>query len=232
MQIYIYILSGQPKICVMAQRTRAAHHQERSRATASRLLEAAEAVLEKRGLEGASVPEIARRAQVSPASIYRRFVDKDGLLREVFERFFERSIQANELALQPSRWKSTSLEKSVCALIAGMVAAYSQRPGLLRAVITYSEQHPDPAFRRRALELRERSMAGIERIVLLHVKEIKHPQPKKAVRIALQLVSLALKERIRPAGTLAGKPLPAEELRVELARMFLGYLQNKTARVS
>lgn len=194
-------------------------------------MEAAEAVLEKRGLDGASVPHIARKAGVSPASIYRRFIDKDGLLREVFERFFERSIKANEAALQPSRWKATSLEKSICALVAGMVTAYSQRPGLLRAVISYSEQHPDPGFRRRALELRERSLAGIEKIILLHAKEIKHPEPKKAVRIALQLTSLALKERIRAANKLSGPTLPAEELRIELTRLFLGYLRY-TGRVS
>src|SRR2546423_2051971 len=158
----------------MTPKPRAAHHQRRSRETAARLLEAAEAVLEKHGIEGASVPEIARRAGVSPASIYRRFVDKDGLLREVFERFFERSIQANDEALQPARWKATSLEQSVCALITGMVAAYSQRPGLLRAVISYSEQHPDSAFRRRALGLRERSMAGVEKIVRLPAQDVKH----------------------------------------------------------
>lgn len=202
------------------------HHQTRSRETAARLLEAAEGVLEKHGVEGASVPEIARRAGVSPASIYRRFVDKDGLLREVFERFFERAIRANDQTLEPARWRATTLAESVCALVTGMVAAYSQRPGLLRAVISYSEQHPDAAFRRRALELRERSMAGIEKIVLLHTKEIKHPQPEKAVRIALQLVSLALKERISPANKLSGPSLTAEELGVELSRMFLGYLRS------
>src|SRR3954469_22007382 len=98
----------------MPRRTRATHHQERSRETASRLLEAAENVLEKRGLKGASVPAIARRAGVSPASIYRRFVDKDGLLREVFERFFERSIETNEATLHTSHWASASLDKTVC----------------------------------------------------------------------------------------------------------------------
>jgi hypothetical protein len=94
-------------------------------------------------------------------------------------------------------------------------------------VISYSEQHPDAAFRRRALELRERSLAGIEKIVLLHAKEIKHPQPRKAVRLALQLVSLALKERISPSKRVSGPALPASELGVELSRMFLGYLQSK-----
>ena len=210
----------------MTRHARAIHHQTRSKETAARLLEAAEHALEKRGVEGASVPEIARRAGVSPASIYRRFIDKDGLLREVSERFFERAIKANDEALQPSSWKAKSLDNSVCALVFGMVAAYSQRPGLLRAVISYSEQHPDAAFRRRALELRERSLAGIEKIVLLHEKEIKHPQPRKAVRIALQLVSLALKERIRPSDKSRGPSLSAEELQTELTRMFLGYLRS------
>src|SRR3954469_11987862 len=121
----------------MGRTVRAAHHQERSRETASRLLEAAEAVLEKRGLKGASVPEIARRAGVSPASIYRRFIDKDGLLREVLERFFKRSIEINTAALDPSCWAKRSLEETVVALVSGMIAAYSQRPGLLRAVIEY-----------------------------------------------------------------------------------------------
>src|ERR1051325_11736278 len=103
----------------MRRTTRAAHQQTRSKETAVRLLQAAEQVLEKRGLKGASVPEIARRAGVSPASIYRRFIDKDGLLREVFERFFERAIQTNAAALDPACWRKTSLEKSVRALVAG-----------------------------------------------------------------------------------------------------------------
>src|ERR1051325_533115 len=104
----------------MRRTTRAAHQQTRSKETAVRLLQAAEDVLEKRGLKGASVPEIARRAGVSPASIYRRFVDKDGLLREVLEQFFERALQANEVALDPDCWRAGSLEKSVSALVAGM----------------------------------------------------------------------------------------------------------------
>ena len=62
-------------------------------------------------------------------------------------------------------------------------------------------------------------------VILFHGKEIKHSDPKKAVRIALQLVSLALKERISPTNKLRGPALSAEELRLELTRMFLGYLR-------
>ncbi len=202
------------------------HLQDRSKKTASRLLKAAEDILGQRGLEGAAIPEIAKRAGVSPASIYRRFTDKDGLLRAVFEQFFDRSIKANEAALQPERWRNVSLDESVCALISGMVTGYSQNPELLRAVITYGERHPSPAFRRRAAGLRSRSIQGIEEIILLHAKEIRHPQPRKAVQFGMQLVSLALRERVLPTRGKAGAAdLSNEELRLELSRLLLGYLR-------
>ena len=165
---------------------------------------------------------MARRAGVSAASIYRRFTDKDGLLREVFERFFARSTKSNEAALAPERWRCKSLESSAYTLISGMVSAYRQRRGLLRAVIAYGEQHPSAAFRRRPFELRKRSVAAIERIVLLHANEIKHPDPE-GVHFGMQLIALALKERVLPASGKDGRgALSDEELQNELSRMFLG----------
>ena len=86
------------------------------------------------------------------------------------------------------------------ALVGGMVAGYSQRRGLLRAVIEYGEQHPDATLRRRTRELRQRSIASIERIILLHAEEIKHPYPRRAVHFGMQLIALALKEQILFAG--------------------------------
>lgn len=200
--------------------------QDRSKETEARLLQAAEEILAERGLNKAAIPQIARRAGVSPASIYRRFTDKDGLLREVFERFFERSIRENEAALDPARWRCSSLAASVRALVAGMVRGYGDKRGLLRAVITYGEQHPSSALRRRATELRQRSVAAIARILLLHADEIQHPNPEKAVHLGMQLVALALKEQILPAVGKSEKFSDAD-LEAELTRMLLGYLRLK-----
>ena len=60
--------------------------QARSKRTLERLLDAAEEVLSHDGLEGATVPAIARRACLSVGVVYRRFPDKDALLRTVYER--------------------------------------------------------------------------------------------------------------------------------------------------
>lgn len=211
----------------MKQSARKPAQQARSRQTEARLLQAAEEVLERCGLEGAAIPEIAQRAGVSAASIYRRFTDKEGLLREVFERFFDRSIATNEAALDPQNWPCPSLASSVRVLVEGMVAGYRERRGLLRAVISYGEQHPSSALRRRTLELRRRSVSGIEKILLLHAREIKHPQPEQAVRFGVQLIALALKERVLPSGLKSqSASLSEAALATELSRMLLGYLRS------
>jgi len=61
-----------------------------------RLLTAAERTLETAGLEGATVPAIARRAGMSVGNVYKRFADKDALLRAVYERFFSEALASNE----------------------------------------------------------------------------------------------------------------------------------------
>src|SRR6476469_4385478 len=74
--------------------------QARSRLTLHRLLSAAEALLEHCGLEAATVPAIAEAAGVSVGVVYRRFPDKDALLRAVYERFFATTAEQNVLRLQ------------------------------------------------------------------------------------------------------------------------------------
>src|SRR3546814_19848731 len=69
--------------------------QERSRRTHARLLEATLKTLAEHGLDGATIPRIARVADVSPATVYRRFVDKQALLRAACLHMLERSNRAN-----------------------------------------------------------------------------------------------------------------------------------------
>ncbi|HEX4681826.1 MAG TPA: helix-turn-helix domain-containing protein, partial [Gemmatimonadaceae bacterium] len=54
--------------------------QERSRESERKLLKAAAEVLGQHGVEGATIPRIARHAGLTPGAVYRRFRDKDELL--------------------------------------------------------------------------------------------------------------------------------------------------------
>ncbi|MET7950796.1 helix-turn-helix domain-containing protein [Micromonospora sp. NPDC005324] len=63
-----------------------------------RLVDAAERVFAERGPE-ASMEEIARAAEVSPATLYRRFPTKDALVGEVLATFFGHLVELAGQAL-------------------------------------------------------------------------------------------------------------------------------------
>jgi AcrR family transcriptional regulator len=80
-------------------------HQARSRDSLTRLLKAAVEILNEHGIEGATIPRIAARANVSPGTVYRRFRDKDALLREVCLRMLEDSFRQTSELLAVERWE-------------------------------------------------------------------------------------------------------------------------------
>lgn len=59
-----------------------------------RILEAAEALLEERGIDGIQVREVAVRGGTSTMGVYSRFGGKSGLLDRLYTRGFERLIEA------------------------------------------------------------------------------------------------------------------------------------------
>ena len=72
--------------------------QARAERTLHRLLDAAEGLIEERGLGDVSIPEIVRRARSSVGGFYARFRDKNELLRALEERFFQRAAPAPRTA--------------------------------------------------------------------------------------------------------------------------------------
>ncbi len=203
-------------------------HQERSRKSLARLLKAAAEVLEKEGLEGATIPRIAARAGLSPGSVYRRFTDKDALLREVCLRLLEENYQQGKEAFTAERWKNIPLADMSRYLIEITVKGHRVHRGLLRALLLFTLQHPDPAFIRKSEELEWRVFQHVAELLLTRRSEIPHPDPETAVRFALLMVGLVVQGAI----VLPSDPkdldrlLPEFErkLESELPTMFLGYL--------
>jgi AcrR family transcriptional regulator len=197
--------------------------QERSRRTLERLLDAAEGVLAEKGLDAATVPAIAGRSGLSVGVVYRRFPDKDALIRAVYERFFARSRESNREALDPGRWTGVETARMVRILVGGMAKGYRLHRGLLAALLAYAETQPDRRFRRRARELNEEAFGRIASLLLSRRRELAHPEPAKAIRFALLVVGSALRtlllsaENPNPFGT-------GERFAEELTRLCLGYL--------
>ncbi|MEO3745062.1 helix-turn-helix domain-containing protein [Plantactinospora sp. B5E13] len=67
-------------------------------ANRARLLEAAERVFSQRGVD-ASLEDVARAAGIGPATLYRRFGNKQTLVRQVLDAFFGRLVELADEAL-------------------------------------------------------------------------------------------------------------------------------------
>ncbi|MEJ7811961.1 MAG: TetR/AcrR family transcriptional regulator [Gemmatimonadaceae bacterium] len=198
--------------------------QARSRETLDRLLEAAEAVLAEEGLDAATVPGIAGRAGLSVGVVYRRFPDKDALMRAVYERFFARSLDANREALDPARWEGVSAADAVRAVIRGLVHGYRRHRGLLRALLLYAQTHPDRDFRRRADAMNTETLRELGALILARGGEIAHPRPEAATEFGVLVIAAALNTLLLPEERRTAPFASDEALATELARMYLGYL--------
>ena len=201
--------------------------QARSRESLRRLLDAAEVVLEKQGLDGATLARIAAVARLSPASVYRRFRDKDALMAAVFSRFIEQTARELAQTVDPERIRRIGIREFSRHWIGALLKGYRTRTGLVRAAVQYSQQHADAAFVRRKERLEVEAFSRVASLFLLWREEIRHPNPEYAVRFAMVMVAFALRELILfEQAYLFEKLLRLgdDRLREELPRAFLRYL--------
>jgi AcrR family transcriptional regulator len=201
--------------------------QTRSRLTLHRLLSATEALLEHGGLEAATVPAIAETAGVSVGVLYRRFPNKDALLRAVYERFFSVYGEQNRSRLQSLATLDLPLEKVARAIIVGMTHGYRQRRGLLRALIRYARTHRDAEFRAAAKAMNRDAMRAVVYLLIRHRDQIAHPQPEKAIELGLLAVAATLQNMLLEEEALHGINEP-EHLEEEMVRLFFGYVGIKS----
>ena len=201
--------------------------QERGRLTLERLLDAAEQMLDFVGLEGATVPAIAAGAGVSVGNVYKRFPDKDSLLRAVYERFFTEALAANQFALDPEKWTGTPTIELVTTVVAEMVELYRSRKSLISALLLYAQTHPDSEFRERAEKLRLESLQLFETLLRGRRADIAHPHPERASRFVVVLIGHALQSSVVSEAGTRDLLSSGSETAGELARIVVGYLRVK-----
>lgn len=202
--------------------------QARSRESLKRLLRAAAAALDEMGLEGATIPRIAARAGLSPASVYRRFRDKDALLRVLLIETLKGSDKHNETVLTVEFAQQHSLPELVRKIIATTLESYRKHVGLIRALTQFSRSHRSGAFRKQVDEMEVRNFRRIVDFLLIKRSEINHPDPEGAASFALMMVALSLREMVI-LDVLSPEwapllPKSDDQLIEELTRAFLSYL--------
>src|SRR5207245_2196160 len=122
---------------------------------------------------------------VVPASIYRRFEDKDALYRAAFLKLLEPSIEASRHNLRPELFARLSFQEAVEQIVAAVIRQYREHPGVLRALSTFGDRPEEKEFARRILRLLHKNFSNIATVLLRYRARIKHPDPRFAVRFAL-----------------------------------------------
>jgi len=195
--------------------------QARSQRTLARLLDAAEALVAERGLEGLSIPAVARRAKSSVGGFYARFTDKAALLRALEERFFEQVFVRLEALVDRRRWTSAMPADFVRAAVAELVSVVEEKRHLLKAFMFRASQ--DPRILEDAIVFRRRVAERIAPVLL--GQTLDHPRPALAVDLAIQAAFALMQQHVVFEGTWAGGHLLSRtELEREIALLVMRYV--------
>jgi AcrR family transcriptional regulator len=201
--------------------------QARSRESLRRMLDAAEIVLGKYSLQGATLSRIATQAGLSPANVYRRFRDKEALMRAVFTRASHSNAEELKKKIDVEQIRPIGIRNFARRWVSNMLVAYRARTGLMRATVLYTQQHARAPFVRRQRDLEIQGFRKLVDTFLIWRDEIRHPDPEYAVKYGLLMVVFALRELILfDQAHLFEKvaPVSDDHLREELPRLFLRYL--------
>ena len=204
-----------------------APQQDRSRATAQRQLAATIRVIDQSGLDAATVPGIAAVAEVAPASVYRRYANKDALVRAAFLYALEQSNETNRRVLKGLLLKET-LEATAKQLMALLLQQYRRHPILLRSLSRYIDTTDDREFVRRARSIIASNAEEVIAVLLHHRAEIAHAKPELAVRFALFHATCSIEVYALDPNSLWHEypEFSGAKLIAEAARSFVAYLRN------
>ncbi len=197
--------------------------QARSEETLFRLLDAAEALIQEKGLADASVPEIVRRAGSSVGGFYARFRDKDELLRALEERFFREMADRVEALTRPERWREAPIERIVPACVAELVGTFRERRALIGAFVSRAAR--DPEFMEDGLRFRRSVSERMVALLRAYRDEIRHPEPELAIDLGVQLAFGLVHQMVIFGDVRVGsRRLSDREVEQELTRNLLAYL--------
>lgn len=196
--------------------------QDRSRKTLNRIVKAALDLISERGVDGASVQDIARRARASVGSFYARFQGKEDLLRYLEVQLWSDARDAWKSGLESEEWSELSFEDLIATVVQVLVEV--DRTGARQRRLLESRRGPGSASDA-AREFDAALSNDIRHLLLRHSARIDHPDPSRAVDVCVAVVTGALRYRASgEASAPAAFELDDEDWVRELSRMSLAYL--------
>ena len=196
--------------------------QSRSQETLDRILDAAEQVLAEKAFGEATLAEIMERAGVTVGAFYRRYPDKNALLRHLDERFFDEMGARGDELFAPEKWGGATARKIIEEFALQAVETYSLRRGLLRSL--FLRARTDTVLQQSALQVNKQFIEKLRALLMPRRAEMSHPDPERAIELGFMMMVGSLRELVVFGETWPAPPAHTPLLAAEIARMYCGYL--------
>lgn len=199
--------------------------QRRSGRTLQRMLAAAHEALEDKTLDELTLQELTARAGVTVGAFYQRFPSKSAFLEYLEEGAYKEIAERGAaLFTAPPPERASSARDYVRRFVAGMASIYQEHRTILRELVQRSRS--SQARQERRMEMVGDVVGQAVDWILAHGGDVDHPEPRKALRVALMFTSSALRDAIlfgeRWVG--GGSETDLDDLVQELTRAAEAYL--------
>ncbi len=170
--------------------------QTRSEKTQAALLDAAEELIVEKGMDGASIADIAARAGASVGAVYHHFKDKKALHYAVFHRMTEALSDLNRQAADPARWQGASVRD----LIEGYIdlRLHQTSAGGMSKRATALVMADDPELKAHMAEIKREGNLALRDLILVRRDQIGHPDPEFATAFVIDQLSAMFYARSDP----------------------------------
>lgn len=193
--------------------------QRRSQKSLRKIIEGAERVLRREGLETFSMNAVADESGMSIGGIYRRFANREALLLAIKEMHIERGLSQIETDMAEVR---ANLADAVNDYVGSLVRNYAAEERLYSAILIANTT--DNALQDSSTRLRRGHLQIFNRVFRPHHREITHPNRTTALCVAREIIMAGIIRRLQFVGM--GRKLdPAwPTFQRELSQMIITYL--------
>ncbi len=194
--------------------------QARSQRSLAKLLSAAEAVLTRDGWDAFTMKAVADESGVSIGGIYRRFANKEQLLRAIKDQILGRADLAQQMILEQS---ASDLRGAIRLYVQSRIASLRSYSGVLRQV--FEGQMRDHVMQERGRLSINLGMRVFRSVIQPHRGEIGHADPDLAIEVAFYIMNAVAMRRVRsPGSDQIFEHIDWEVLEVEMETALAGYL--------
>lgn len=166
-------------------------NQRRSQEKRDRILAAMDELLKRRPFAAIGVSDLARKAGVSPATIYQRFSNTDATASVLLELYFRKVEQWTRRPGRTIPMPNAPLLEALRMIAYDALDQLAATGHVIRPAYLYSRQHPERVGKD-WMRLQELALAGFRTFLRNRSEEIFVKDPNEAAEVLCQLFNFQL----------------------------------------